>query len=275
MGVMEKLRLDGKIIIMTGAGRGLGRAMALDLATAGADIVAAARTQEQIDETAEMIRATGRHCIAVQVNITDSSSMQALVDATLAEFGRIDVLVNNAGGVTRGWNKPLEEITDNQWQKGIDTNLTGAVFGCRAVIPQMLKQGGGKIINVTSGLGVRASKYNFMYSAAKAGLINFTRCMAMNYADKNIQTNLILPGIFPHEDPDTMNFWQGGKFIPVGRVGKDEELGYLCVFLASDVSNYMNGEMISTEGGGLAGGHVPTGFAPVVPLPQGAAGGAK
>ena len=275
MGVMEKLRLDGKIIIMTGAGRGLGRAMALDLATSGADIVAAARTKEQIDETAELIRATGRQCIAVQVNITDSSSVQGLVDATLAEFGRIDVLVNNAGGVTRGWNKPLEAISDEQWHKGIDTNLTGAVFCCRAVIPQMLTQGGGKIINITSGLGVRASKYNFMYSAAKAGLINFTRCMAMNYADTNIQTNLILPGIFPHEDPDTMNFWQGGKFIPVGRVGKDEELGYLCVFLASDVSNYMNGEMISTEGGGLAGGQVPTGFTPVVPLPEDTAGGAK
>ena len=266
MGVLERLRLDGKIVIMTGAGRGLGRAMALDLAEAGAELVAAARTQEQIEETAELIRATGRRGIAVQVDITDSASVQAMVEAALAEFGRIDVLVNNAGGVSRGWNKPLEDITDEQWRKGIDTNLTGAVFCCRAVLPQMLKQGGGKIINITSGLSVRASKYNFMYSAAKAGLNNFTRCMAMNYADKNIQTNLIMPGIFPHDDPAMLDFWQGGKFIPVGRVGKDEELGHLCVFLASDASNYMNGEMICTEGGGLAGGEVPMGFAPLVPL---------
>ena len=266
MGVLDRLRLDGKLIVMTGAGRGLGRAMALDLADAGADLVAAARTKAQIEETAEMIRAKGRRCLAVPVNITDSSSVQTLVDASLAEFGRIDVLVNNAGGASRGWNKPLEDITDEEWHKGIDTNLTGAVFCCRAVVPHMLTQGGGKIINITSGLGVRASRYNFMYSAAKAGLNNFTRCMAMNYADKNIQTNLIMPGIFPHDDPALVKFWQGGKFIPVGRVGKDEELGHLCVFLASEASNYMNGEMLCTEGGGLAGGHVPTGFAPLVPL---------
>ena len=182
MGVLDRLRLDGKTIIMTGAGRGLGRAMALDLAEAGADLVAAARTTAQIEETAEMIRATGRRCLAVSVNITDSSAVQAMVEASLAEFGRIDVLVNNAGGASRGWNKPLEDITDEEWHKGIDTNLTGAVFCCRAVLPHMLKQGGGKIINITSGLGVRASRYNFMYSAAKAGLNNFTRCMAMNYA---------------------------------------------------------------------------------------------
>jgi 3-oxoacyl-[acyl-carrier protein] reductase len=130
----------------------------------------------------------------------------------------------------------------------------------------MLRQGGGKIINVTSGVGVRAMRYNYMYATAKAGLINFTRALALNYADKNIQATLILPGIFPHDDPMMMQFWQEGKFIPVGRVGKDEELGPLCVFLASDLSNYMNGEMVSLEGGGLAGGQVPTGFAPVVPL---------
>lgn len=266
MGVLEKLRLDSKVAIMTGAGRGLGRVMALALAEAGADIVAAARTQAQIDETAVLIRATGRRCLAVPVDITDSASVQALVDAAIAEFGRIDILVNNAGGATRGWNKPVEMITDKQWRMGIDTNMSGAFYCCRAVIPQMLSQGGGKIINVTSGLGVRASKHNIMYTTAKAGLINFTRALAVNYADKNIQANLIMPGIFPHDDPALLQFWQGGKFIPVGRPGKDEELGPLCVFLASDLSNYMNGELIALEGGGLAGGQVPTGFAPVVPL---------
>ena len=269
MSVLDKLRLEGKVAVITGAGRGLGREMALALAKAGADIIVAARTQVQIDETAQLVRAQGRRCLTVQTDVTDSGSVNRMAEATLAEFSRIDILVNNAGGTTRGWNKPLEIITDEQWHNGISLNITSAFYCCRAVLPHMIKQGGGKIINVTSGLGVRASRYNFMYSTAKAGMINFTRALAMNYADKNIQATLILPGIFPHDDPQMMAFWQGGKFIPVGRPGKDDELGPACVFLASDLSNYMNGELIALEGGGLAGGEVPTGFAPIVPLPEG------
>lgn len=269
MGVLDKLRLDGKIAVITGAGRGLGRVMALALAEAGADIVVAARTQAQIDDTAEMIRARRRSCLAVQTDVSDSTSVNTMVGATIAEFGRIDILVNNAGGATRGANKPIEAITDEQWRIGIDLNLSGAFYCCRAVLPHMLQQGTGKIINVTSGLGVRAVRNNIMYTTAKAGLINFTRALAINYAERNIQAMLILPGIFPHDSPELLAYWQGGKFIPVGRPGKDEELGPLCVFLASELSNYMNGELVALEGGGLAGGQIPTGFAPVVPLPQG------
>ncbi len=270
MGVLDKLRLDGKVAIMTGAGRGLGRVMTLALTEAGADIVAAARTRAQIEETAALVRARGRRCLAVQTDVTDSASVNAMVAATLADFGRIDILVNNAGGASSGWNKPLEALTDQQWRSGIDLNITGAFYCCRAVLPHMLSQGGGKIINVTSGVGVRAMRHNYMYATGKAGMINFTRALALNYADKNIQANLILPGIFPHDDPALLQFWQGGKFIPVGRVGKDEELGPACVFLASSASGYMTGEMIALEGGGLAGGEVPTGFAPSIPLAGGA-----
>ncbi|MGH7965195.1 MAG: SDR family NAD(P)-dependent oxidoreductase, partial [Candidatus Binatia bacterium] len=122
MSMLDKLRLDGKVAIMTGAGRGLGRAMAIALAEAGADVVATARTQTQIDETAVLVRATGRRCLVVSMDVTKSASVQAMADATIAAFGRIDILVNNAGGATRGWSKPVEAITDEQWHTGIDTN---------------------------------------------------------------------------------------------------------------------------------------------------------
>ena len=268
MGVLDKLKLDGKVAVVTGAGRGLGRAMALALAHAGADLVVTARTQAQIEETADMIKGTGRAALWVTCDVTESDSVRAMVDSAIAEYGRIDVLVNNAGGVTEGFGKALEEISDREWRTGLDTNLTGAVYCSRAVIPQMLQQGGGKIINVTSGFGLRAGRNNFMYTSAKAGLINFTRSITMTYAHENIQANLIAPGLFPHDDPAMVEWWRGGKFVPMGRLGKDEELGPLCVFLASDLTSYMNGQIIVLDGGGLAGGHAPTGFAPVVPLAE-------
>ena len=266
MAVLDKLKLDGKIAVVTGAGRGLGRAMALALADAGCDIVAASRTPPQIEETAELVRAKGRRSLVVPTDITDPASVQAMADATIAEFGRIDILLNNAGGATAGMGKPLEEVTDEEWRLGIDTNLSGTFYCCRAVIPHMLRQGGGKIINLTSGFGLRGGRDNFMYTTAKAGLINFTRSLAMTYADRNIQANLIAPGLFPHDNPAMVEWWRGGKFVPMGRLGRDEELGPLCLFLASDLSSYMNGDILALEGGGLSGGHAPTGFAPVLPL---------
>lgn len=267
MSVLDKLKLNGKVAIVTGAGRGLGRAMALSLADAGADIVATARTHVQIEETADHVKAKGRRCEWVSCDVTNSSSVKAMVETALDAFGRIDILVNNAGGATEGMGNTLDKISDEQWRIGLDTNLTGAVYCSRTVIPHMQDGGGGKIINVTSGFGLRAGRNNFMYTSAKAGLINFTRALAMTYAP-DIQANLIAPGLFPHDIPAAVEFWRGGKFTPMGRLGKDEELGPLCVFLASGLTSYMNGQIIVLDGGGLAGGHAPTGFAPIVPLPQ-------
>ena len=269
MGVLDKLDLSGQIAIVTGAGRNLGRAMTLGLADAGADVVATARTLGQIEETADMVRAKGRRSLAVPTDVTDSGSVNAMVEAVIAEFGRIDILVNNAGGATAGFANALTEISDDIWQAGVDTNLTGAVYCSRAVIPHMLKQGRGKIINITSGFGLRAGRNNFIYSTAKAGLINFTRSLSLTYGPE-IQANLIAPGLFPHDDPALMQLWKEGKFTVMGRFGKDEELAPLCVFLASGLTTYMNGQIMALDGGGLAGGHAPTGFAPVVPLEEGA-----
>jgi len=263
--ILDKLRLDGKVAVVTGAGRGLGRAMALALAEAGADIVAAARTLSQIEETAQQVRATGRRCIAVPTDVTDSTQVNAMVEKAIAEFGRIDILVNNAGGATAGYGVDLQFISDEDWRVGIDTNLTSAFYCTRAVLPHLLKQDGGKIINTASGFGLRGARNNWTYVAAKAGLINFTRSLALTYAENNIQANCIAPGLFPHTE-EMARYWRGGQFIPMGRLGRAEELGPLVVFLASPLSDHMTGETIVIDGGGLADGQVPVGLTPVIPL---------
>jgi NAD(P)-dependent dehydrogenase (short-subunit alcohol dehydrogenase family) len=259
--ILDSFKLDGKVAIITGAGRGLGRAMAVKFAETGADIVAAARTQSQLDETADAVRKTGRKCLIVPTDVTVSAQVNALAEATIKEFGKIDILVNNAGGGDSGAGKQLTEITDEDWRRGIDTNLSSQFYGCRAVAPQMVKQKRGKIINIASGYGLRGGKHNFMYACAKGGTIQLTRSMALSYAQFNIQTNCIVPGVFPHNE-EMMQFFKGGKFIPIGRVGEDSELGPLAVFLASDASNHVNGELIAIDGGGLAGGIAPTGVSP-------------
>ena len=262
--ILDSFKLDGKVAIVTGAGRGLGRAMAVKLAETGADIVAAARTESQLDETAEAVRKTGRKCLIVPTDVTVSAQVNALADATIKEFGKIDILINNAGGGDSGRGKQLPEITDDEWRRGLDTNLSSQFYGCRAVIPQMVKQKRGKIINVASGYGLRGGKQNFMYACSKGGTIQLTRSMALSYAQFNIQTNCIVPGVFPHNE-EMMQFFKGGKFIPIGRVGEDSELGPLAVFLASEASDHINGELIAIDGGGLAGGIAPIGVSPENP----------
>jgi NAD(P)-dependent dehydrogenase (short-subunit alcohol dehydrogenase family) len=262
--ILDNLKLDGKVAIITGASQGLGRAMALKFAEAGADIVAASRTQAKLEDTAAEVRKAGRKCLVVPTDVTVSAQVNAMAAAAVAEFGRIDVLVNNAGGGDEARGKRLEQITDDEWRRGLDTNLSSQFYGCRAVIPQMVKQNRGKIINVASGYGLRGGKHNYMYACAKGGVIQLTRSMALTYAQNNIQTNCIVPGIFPHNE-QMMQFFKGGKFIPVGRPGEDAELGPLAVFLASDASNHINGELVVIDGGGLAGGIAPAGVSPQMP----------
>lgn len=262
--ILDALKLDGKVAIITGAGRGLGRAMALKFAEAGADIVAASRTQAQLDETAELVRKTGRKCLIVPTDVTDSAAVNAMGAAALKEMGKIDILINNAGGGDETAGKTIEEITDEQWRRGLDTNLTSQFYAARAVIPAMVKRKRGKIVNLASGYGLRGGKHNYMYACSKGGVIQLTRSLALTYALENIQTNCIVPGIFPHNE-EMMRFFKGGKFIPIGRPGDDSEIGPLAIFLSSDASNHINGELVAIDGGGLAGGILPTGAIPNLP----------
>jgi NAD(P)-dependent dehydrogenase (short-subunit alcohol dehydrogenase family) len=259
--ILDTFKLDGKVVIITGAGRGLGRAMAIRFADCGADIVAASRTVAQLEETAAEVRKRGRKCLVVPTDVSRSDQVNAMAEAAFKEFGEVDVLINNAGIGEDSFGKAIEEISDEEWHRGVDTNLSSQFYAARAVLPHMVARKRGKIINVASGYGLRGGKHNYMYACSKGAILQLTRSLALTYAEHNIQTNCIVPGIFPHNEA-MMRFFKGGKFIPIGRPGNDEDVGPLAVFLASDASNHINGELLIIDGGGLAGGITPTGVAP-------------
>lgn len=259
--ILNQFSLEGKIAIITGAGRGLGRAMSLRFAACGADIFGASRTVAQLEETAAEVAKLGRKFAFKPTDVSRSDQVNAMVQAALTEFGQIDILVNNAGIGEDSFGKNIEQISDDDWRTGIDVNLSSQFFAARAVIPHMVKRKRGKIINVASGYGLRGGKHNYMYACSKGAILQLTRSLALTYADDNIQTNCIVPGIFPHNEA-MMRFFKGGKFIPIGRAGQDDDVGPLAVFLASEASNHINGELLIIDGGGLAGGVVPTGVAP-------------
>ena len=266
--MLEALSLNGKTVVITGGGTGLGREMTLAMAKAGADLVIAARRLAPIEEVAQQVRAIGRKAEAVTTDATDTESVRLLFEHVIKEFGKVDILFNNAGIVREDGPKPIWEITDESWKIGIDVNLSTAFYCSRAISKHMADRGSGKIVNVSSGYGFRGGRDNYMYAAGKGGIVNLTRAMATSLGKYGITTNCIVPGFIPTEitDPDSERSRQRGRFIPIGRTGVPREMGPLAVFLASSASNYMNGEFLVIDGGGLAGGIAPTGHAPEIPL---------
>ncbi len=269
--VLEQFRLDGKAAVVTGAGRGLGKQMALALARAGADVVCAARTAAQIDETASEIRALGRRAIAVPTDVRDSAQCDALIKRCVDEFGKIDIQVSNAGiGDMRGAGAEVWDVNDDDWHDTLDVNLSSAFYCARAASRRMVDQGhGGVIINVASGTALRGYPQSFAYGAAKAGVIALTKSMAVMLVKNNIRVNCIIPGFVlqsPPESEQAVEFLGArGRYLPVQRLGEAWELGPLCVYLASEASSYVTGQGFVIDGGGLAGGLAPVGFAPEAP----------
>ncbi|MFH1141193.1 MAG: SDR family NAD(P)-dependent oxidoreductase [Chloroflexota bacterium] len=267
---LEKLRLDGKVAIVTGGGTGLGRAMALAMAEAGADIVVAGRRPGPIQATAEQVKALGRRGLAIPTDVTDSSQVNTLVARTIQELGKVDVLINNAGGGGAGRGKALWEITDAEWRQGMDTNVTGTFYCTRAVARHMVERKSGTIINIASGSGMRGQRDSFMYNAAKAGVIVLTKSLAITLADDNIRVHCIAPGFFLVHDPTTdeerQRLHQRARFTPVGRNGYASEMGPLAVLLASEAASYMTGDVVCIDGGSLVGGIAPIQLSPTVSL---------
>ena len=265
--MLESLSLDGKVVIITGGGTGLGRAMVRDLAEAGADMVISARRPGPIEEAAAEVEGMGRRALAIPADVGDSQQVDSMIARTLEHFGKVDVLINNAG---RTGNAPMAiwDISDEEWRGAIDTNLSGAFFCARAVSRHMVDRGQGKIINVASGFGLRGGRDIYTYTCGKGGMIQLTRTLAMSLGRYGVTSNSIVPGFIPTQGVDAMRegLPRSGDVIPTGKLGTPEDMGPIAVFLASDASSYMNGEMIVLDGGGLAGSYAPTGHAPVIPL---------
>lgn len=245
----EMFRLDDKVAIVTGASSGLGVAFAQGLAEAGADVVLGARRADRLEQTAQLVRDAGRRVLAVQTDVADPDQCQALVDAAMAEFGRVDVLVNNAGV---GTAVPATRETPEQFRSVIDVNLNGCYWMAQACGRVM--QPGSSIINVSSVLGITTGGLpQAAYSASKAGLNGLTRDLAQQWGDrKGIRVNSIAPGFFTSEMTDTYPdgyLDQAMQRVPARRKGDPAELAATVVFLASPAAGYITGQTLPVDGG--------------------------
>jgi 3-oxoacyl-[acyl-carrier protein] reductase len=269
--ILEKLRLEGpprRVVIVTGGSRGLGKAMAISLAEAGADICIASRTVSQLEAAAAEIKAAGgREPLVVPTNVQSRAECDALIEKTVAHFGRLDVMLNNAGiGDARGAGARIQDLDDADWHDTIEVNLYSTFYCSRAAVRHFLKQDeGGVILNVASGTALRSSPQSIGYAAAKAGVISLTKSLAAQVAGENIRVNCIVPGFVsqrpPRDEQEEAMRAQRGRFVTVRRLGEAWELGPLAVFLCSEASSYVTGEAFVIDGGGLAGGVAPTGWA--------------
>jgi NAD(P)-dependent dehydrogenase (short-subunit alcohol dehydrogenase family) len=251
--VLSLFNLTGQVAIVTGAGRGIGKAIALGLAQAGADVVVAARTNDEIEDTALKIRGLGRKALAIPTDVRDTDQIVSMLDRTLTSFSRVDILVNNAGGGT-SYDYVLNFKT-RDWETAIQLNLN-SVFLCTKTIGEvMVKQKGGNIINISSVSGLSPHPRFAAYAAAKAGIISLTKTIAVEWAPHNIRVNAIAPGYImtpllrdaaPEDSPRRQSQL---KCIPLGRFGTPEDIAGIAIFLASNASSYITGETIVVNGG--------------------------
>jgi len=249
---LPSLSLEGKVAVVSGGSRGIGKAIALTFAEAGADVVVCSRdTDGKLEPTAEEIRKLGRRSLAVPTDITQKAAVDNLVQRTMDEFGAIDILVNDAGTLIRA---PVVEHREEDWDKVMDTNLKGYYLCSQAVGKIMMDQKRGNIISITSMRGIVASSGRVSYSVSKAGVIMFTRVLALELASYNIRVNAIAPGWIRTEL--TQPLWSNPEAlreidatIPMGRWAMANEMANVALFLASDVSSYVTGHTLVADGG--------------------------
>lgn len=249
---MTEISLVGKVALVTGASRGIGRAIALRLAGAGARVALSSRKLEGVQAVADEIAAAGGQALAVQAHVGHPEEVTALVARTVEAFGRVDIAVNNAG--TNPHFGPLLTADEALWDKIMETNARGAFCLCRAVVPHMQAQGGGKILNVASIAGLRPSPAMGLYSISKAAMIAMTQVLALELGPANIQVNAIAPGVIKTRLSQAL--WQTPQIaepmlsrLPLGRFGEPDDVAGLALYLVSPAADYITGAVFVVDGG--------------------------